>query len=129
MSEDRFPELTACNAAAKAVEDFDLKHALKAGAIRQVAKMLDRGGWEVIRFRDETRAPLAREATAAEDDAAVSRDALRGDSIETIVMERRQLVQVWERAYAAVPEAIRTSARAPHGAVHRAMLRDRRPRR
>ena len=122
MTEDRCRELGACKAAQKAVEDFDHKHAAKAAAIKQVAKMLTNGGWGSIRFEDERRVPLAPTRTAS-GAATVSRTALRGDQIETIVMERRRLYQEWERAYAAVPVEIRASAPAP-GRETSTMLRD-----
>jgi hypothetical protein len=44
VTEERFPELIACNAAANAVKDFDHKHAPKADAIKKVASMLQQGG-------------------------------------------------------------------------------------
>jgi hypothetical protein len=112
---DRFPELTACNAAKKAVDDFDAAHASKAEAIKLIAKMLERGGWGAIAFDEEFR--HIPEAQRIEPDIAPpSAEALRGDSIENIVTQRRLLYQAWDRAFQNVPGPIRGSAPSPHQA-------------
>jgi len=115
MSNDRFPELNACNAAQKAVEEFDARHRAKEEAIKQVAKMLERGGWGSVKVGEaRTTDPRYEDlGTDMETEPLVSVSALRGDSIESIVKQRQALVREWEQAYASVPEQIRTSARGP----------------
>jgi hypothetical protein len=115
MSEDRFSEITACNAAKKAVKDFDAKHAAKAEAIKQIAKMLERGGWSAVQIETEAILDARNQRLeSAPDIEPVPQKALDGDRIETIVNERRRLMQEWERAYQAVPEPIRASAPNPY---------------
>ncbi|HME23858.1 MAG TPA: hypothetical protein VKI44_21445 [Acetobacteraceae bacterium] len=109
---DRFPELTVCQAAAKAVQDFDARYQPKAEAIKRIAAMLERGGWGAVVFEDDY-ADMSEAQRIQPDIEPVSPGALRGDSIETIVRECRRLREHWEVAYAAVPLAIRKSAADP----------------
>jgi len=124
MSDDRFHELTACNAAKQAVEDFDKRHAAKADALKRIATALERGGWGAIKFQEELPLNIRNDQHVIDNNRdIVSQKALDGDRIETVVHERRRLMQQWEAAYASVPEPIRNSAPNPHGSAAR--LRER----
>jgi hypothetical protein len=112
MPTDRFPELTACNAAKAAVDEFDAKYASKATAMKRIAQMLERGGWGAVAFEEDTPySPGSRRISPDIEPVALA--SLAGASIESIVRQRRALVQQWEAAYQAVPEAIRASASSP----------------
>ena len=124
MAEDRFPELTACNAAKQAVEEFDKKHASKMQAIIKLAAILQRGGWSAIRFEEETPFVPTFERQPEVDGNMVSKKALEGDSVATIVQERKYLMQKWAAAYAAVPAEIRASASDPDSRGSAARLRE-----
>ena len=110
MSEDRFPEITACKAAQKAVSDFDVARQAKLTAIVGLANMLEKGGWGAAKFREET--PVSGQGIRP-DLPPISRDALRGEPIEKIVRDRQALMDQWWGAYDAVPELILSSAPAP----------------
>jgi hypothetical protein len=71
--------------------------------------MLERGGWGAVSFEEDV--PHAPHGTLVDSGIVrVSVADLRGDSIETIVKTRRDLVERWKAAYEAVPEIIRASA-------------------
>jgi len=107
---ERYPELTRCQAAAKAVDDFDALHESKRLALISVANALDVGGWGAIKFREHT--PLSGEGLRADSDP-VSLTALQGESIETLVLTRQRLMEEWRNAVAAVPAITQASAVRP----------------
>jgi hypothetical protein len=108
---DRFPEMTRCQAAAKAVDDFDTNHETKRLALIAVGHALENGdGWSAVKFREHT--PISGEGLRP-DIEPVSLNALQGESIEEIVLTRGRLMEEWRNALAAVPEPIRSSAKRP----------------
>jgi hypothetical protein len=131
MSEDRYPELTACNAAKQALDDFDVRHQAKKDALIKLGQILQRGGWNAVQFMEKTRfvPPAAREP--GDDENMISLRALEGDTVEAIVEERKRLLQQWELAYEAVPAQIRAAAPQPPSlrARQAAKRSDRLPRR
>jgi hypothetical protein len=110
MSE-QYPELSACEAAKCELDRFVRKHEGKRQAIIQLAKILEKHGWGGVTFEDEVRDSGGRQPIQG---LLVSRQALAGDSVAAIVKEYGQLFDRWEAAFAAVPEAIQTSAARPH---------------
>lgn len=113
MADDQYPELTACCDAKRAIEEFDNRHAAKAQAIKMLAATLEQGGWDAVKFEEETSYAESPSRRIPSDISPVSLRALGGDTVEQIVRERRRLLQAWELAYQAVPERIRASASRP----------------
>lgn len=103
MSADtRYPELVACQAAQKALKDFDAAHKAKEEAIKTFARMLDRGGWaSVVLDNDVANIPFRQRVP--EDVEPVPINALGPPSLVEIVMDRRALVMRWQRAYESRP--------------------------
>ena len=123
--EARFSEIAACQAAEKAVQDFNDAHKGRAEAIKRIAKMLERGGWGSVVFESDLPYQSASNIVPR-DIPPVAHSDLEGDSIAVMVSNYRQLQELWKAAYDAVPTMIKSSAPAPREAP--AKLHDR-PRR
>jgi hypothetical protein len=122
MSEtNRFPEITACQAAEAALKNFDAAFAPKLNAFISLGKVLESGGWGAVRFVEET--PLSGAGLPA-GTKPISRNALDGDGVGAIIAQRRVLMERWKSAYETVPIEIRASAPAPIEG-HQSMIQSR----
>jgi hypothetical protein len=108
--ETRYPELTRCQKAATAIDDFDTAHESKRLALFGVGYALEHGGWDAVKFREW--APISGEGLRADIDP-VSKNDLAAESIETLVLTRARLVEEWREAYGKVPAIIRAAASSP----------------
>jgi hypothetical protein len=107
------PGSLAYQAAKKAVDDFDKRHTSTSGAIIQLARMLESGGWGAVEFDSDNEHVPADRRIPGNFERPVSLGALRsigtlpGTSLAAIVAERRALIRERDRAYAAIPAEIR----------------------
>ena len=101
------PELTAFQAAAKAITDFDAAHDGKKRAIIAIAEILERHGWSGVEFEEDFAGiPIGQRIRGDTD--PISINALAGATVVEIVTRRRLLVKQHKAAYDALPDQLKS---------------------
>jgi hypothetical protein len=94
----------AYEAAENAIKAFDARHEKKKLALIALGSRLS-GGWGNVTLGNPN---LARDVHRIRDDySAIDPTDLAGDSVETIISQRSELVERLERATEALPESLR----------------------